>query len=92
MDYLHQDFDLNAGDVVQVTLDGQANVMLLDQANYEAYASGRPYRYHGGHVTTSPVSLVAPHTGKWHVVVDLGGSAGSVRAGVSVLRGVEAAR
>ena len=92
MNYLHRELELGSGDVVQVTLDGQANVMLLDPLNYEAYRNGRPYHYNGGHAKTSPVRLEAPHEGKWHVVVDLGGNAGSVRAGVGVLRGTEVAR
>ena len=87
MNYLHRELDLDPGDVVQVTLDGQANVLLLDPSNYEAYRNGHPYRYYGGHAQTSPVRLEAPRGGKWHVVVDLGGNAGSVRAGVGVLRG-----
>jgi hypothetical protein len=92
MNYLHREFDLDSGDVVQVTLDGQANVMLLDPSNYESYRNGRPYHYHGGHAQTSPVRLEVPHGGKWHVVVDLGGNAGRVRAGVGVLRGNLAVR
>jgi hypothetical protein len=92
MDYLHRELDLGPGDVVQVTLDGQANVMLLDPANYEAYRNGRPYRYHGGHAETSPVTLAPPHGGKWHLVVDLGGNAGSVRAGVGIVRAAGATR
>jgi hypothetical protein len=92
MEFLHKELDLNAGDIVQVTLDGQANVMLLDSSNYEAYRNGRAFRYHGGHAKMSPVHLVAPRGGKWHIVVDLGGSTGSVRAGVGILRAAEAAR
>jgi len=92
MEYLHNELDLSAGDVVQVTLDGQANVMLMDPANFEAYRNRRSFRYFGGHATKTPVRLSPPHGGKWHLVVDLGGSAGRVRAGVSVLRAAQTAR
>lgn len=92
MEYLNSELDLNQGDTVQVTLDNRANVMLMDPANYEAYRSGREYRYFGGHATHTPVRIVAPHGGRWHVVVDLGGYAGKVRAGVSVIRGMATAR
>lgn len=87
MEFLHQELDLQLGDVVEVTLDSQANVILLDPHNYSNYKQGKSYRYYGGHAEKSPVSLSPPQSGKWHVVVNLGGYAGSVRAGVRVLRG-----
>lgn len=37
MNYLHSEFDLEAGDVLIVDLDGQANVLLMDRSNYEDY-------------------------------------------------------
>jgi hypothetical protein len=67
-------------------LDGQANVLLMDSQNFDAYKQGRDYRYFGGHAKQSPVRLVPPRPGAWHLVVDLGGYAGKVRAGVSVLQ------
>ncbi len=89
--FLHQAFDLQAGDIVEVTLDAPANVLLLDPANFSDYESGLSYRYHGGHAETSPVRLSPPRPGTWHVVVDLGGYPGSVQAVVRIFRdqGVE---
>lgn len=92
MEYLHQEFDLQSGDVVEIMLDSQANVMLLDSHNFSNYKQGSSYRYYGGHAEKSPVRLSPPHSGKWHVVVNLGGFAGSVRAGVRVLHGQETLR
>ncbi len=85
MKFLHWTVDVGPEDVVSVDLTRQANVLLLDESNFSAYRSGRSYRYHGGLAKRSPVNLVAPHPGRWHVVVDLGGYAGSVEANVSVL-------
>lgn len=82
MDYLHAEDHLNAGDAAVVTLDRRANVLLLDDLNYSAYRRGGSYRYYGGLAKRSPCRVVAPHTGHWHVVVDLGGYGGSVRAGI----------
>ena len=87
MNYLHYELDLSAGDIVEVTLDKQANVRLLDEANYSLYRNGKRHRYHGGLVKASPVRIPAPHAGHWHVVVDLGGYAGTVRASARVLLG-----
>ena len=92
MNYLHHEFDIGPDDVVEITLDGQANVLLLDSANYERYRRGESYRYYGGLARQSPTRLVPPNRGHWHVVVDLGGYAGHVRAGVQVLQGVSSAR
>jgi hypothetical protein len=87
MNHLHYEFDANDGDVIEVSLDRTANVQLLDSANYENYANGRGYRYHGGYATTSPVRLAVPRTGKWHAVIDLGGGAGQVRATAQLVAG-----
>lgn len=84
--FLHQEFDLQTGDIVEVTLDAPANVILLDPANYSNYKKNLSYRYHGGHVEESPARLATPHPGKWHVVVNLGGYPGSVRAVARVYR------
>ena len=91
MEYLHQELDLQPDEVVEVILDNAANVMLMDPSNYRAYQEKRPYRYHGGHVTQTPFRLRAPHPGKWHVVVDLGGGPGIVRATVRVISGAAVA-
>jgi hypothetical protein len=89
MEYLHQELNLNAGDVVEVTLDHAANVQLLDPVNFERYRQKQQYHYHGGYVTESPFSIVAPASGRWHLVIDLGGNAGQVRAWTKVLRGAD---
>lgn len=86
MNFLHYEVDADEGDVIEVTLDRQANVRVLDWSNFSSFRSGRAHRYIGGLARQSPVRLAAPHAGRWHVVVDLGGYAGRVRAGVRVLR------
>ena len=86
MDFLHTEFDGGSDEVVLVTLDGQANVMLLDDINFSAYRDGRTFNYYGGWATQSPVRLVPPHTTRWHVVVDLGGASRTVRAGIRIVR------
>jgi hypothetical protein len=85
MNYLHQEFYAGPNDVIEVTLDHAANVLLMDYANFNNYQNGRSYRYHGGYVKASPVRLSPPHHGHWHLIVDLGGYPGSVRATARVL-------
>jgi hypothetical protein len=84
MNYLRSEFDLEADDVVVVDLDGQANVLLMDRSNFDACQDRRSYRYYGGLAEKTPVRLVVPRTGHWHLVVDLGGYAGTVKAGVRI--------
>lgn len=87
MNFLHYDFNLTSDDVVEVTLDKQANVRLLNDANYSLYQRGEQHRYFGGLAKESPVRIAAPHAGHWHLVIDLGGYAGTVNASVRVLQG-----
>jgi hypothetical protein len=85
MNFLHSKFDIGPDNTVRVVLDKQANVRLLDDHNFYRYKQGDSHKYFGGHAKESPVHLSPPHYGRWHVVVDHGGYAGSVRAAISVI-------
>lgn len=87
MSFTHYDLGfLNGGETVEVTLSGNAaNVLLVDDVNFQHYRSGRRHEYYGGHFKHSPVRLRVPRAGRWHVAVDLGGGAGSVRSSARVL-------
>jgi hypothetical protein len=69
-----------ADDIIEVELDKQANVRLLAEANFAKYTRGDKHQYYGGLAKASPVRMSAPHDGRWHLVIDLGGFAGTVRA------------
>ncbi|MBX3452832.1 MAG: DUF1883 domain-containing protein [Planctomycetaceae bacterium] len=85
MKFLHWDMNAGPDNVIEVELDRQANVILMDDVSFSNYRNGRTYRYFGGLAKRSPVTLVPPHYGHWHVVVNLGGYAGSVQASCSVV-------
>jgi hypothetical protein len=88
MEYLHKEFDLAEGDVVEITLAGNAaNVILLDPGDFQNYQQGKRYTYLGGYARTSPYRIEAPRAGRWHLVVDLGGGAGRVQASSRVISG-----
>ena len=87
MNYLHYELDLTGGDVVEVTLDKKANVRLLDEMNFSNYKRGERHTYYGGLAKESPARLAPPHPGHWHLVIDLGGYSGAVRASVRTLQG-----
>lgn len=86
----HQHYDLNhieAGRIVEVALDGAANVRIMDHASYQDFKAGRKHGFIGGYVKESPYRAAIPTGGHWHVVLDLGGQAGRLRSGVRVLQG-----
>ena len=85
MNYLHYQFNVDKDDVITVSLDKAANVRLLDATNYLNYKQGRQHKYYGGFAKTSPVRLSPPHPGVWHVVIDLGGYSGVVRASAELV-------
>lgn len=89
MNFTHYDLgQLNGGEIVQVTLSGNAaNVRLLDNSNYSNYKAGKKHKYYGGHATRSPVRISVPKSGRWHVTIDLGGYKGTVKSSVRVLPG-----
>jgi hypothetical protein len=76
---------LEAGSVVEVSIDTRAFVRLVDEPNFRAYRSGCQYRFFGGEAVRSPVPLEVPHSAHWHVVVDFNGGSGQVRSTVNVL-------
>ena len=84
MNFLHYEFQLKKGDVVEVKLDKQANVQLLDELNFSNYKKGKKYSHIGGLSKKLLVELSSPYKGHWHLVIDLGGHAGTVKAAVRV--------
>ena len=88
MQFLHSDLGFRSdGDLVEVTLTEGANIRLLDSVNFSQYQNGLQHSYHGGRATRSPVRLPIPHSGIWHVVVDLQGLANPTSASVRVING-----
>ena len=88
MNFLHQEFDAGPDDLIEVMLDHAANVQLLDVSNYRDYQAGRQYRYFGGYARTSPFRMRPARRDRWHLVVDLGGMSGSVRASARLISGL----
>jgi len=86
MEYLFTQLSLSAGDTVEVTIDTQANVLLLDALNYSHYQRRGSFTYKGGWQSQSPVYLKASHSGIWYVVVDLAGGSAFIRHSVRVVK------
>lgn len=86
MNFQHSDLGyLRGGETVVITLSGSAaNVRLMDSSNFQSYRAGRAHRYIGGLAKSSPVRFGIPHSGNWHVTIDLQGLRGTVRSSVRV--------
>ena len=85
--HLHYEFDLRKGEIVSVVLNQQAYVRLMDKDNYGSYKSGAQYRFYGGHAEETPYEINPPHSGHWHLAIDLGAFEGEVAASVKILQG-----
>jgi hypothetical protein len=90
MQYIHADLGHRSrGEVVEATLKGsQANFVLLDTSNFNAFKRGRKFRYHGGLAKKSPAHITIPRAGRWHAVAFIPpGHKGRLRGGFRVLPG-----
>ena len=87
MKFTHYDLgNLSGGTTIEVTLQGSAaNVQLLDSSNFQNYKAGRRYKYSGGLARRSPVQLMVPRNGHWHITVDLQGLRGQTRSSIRIL-------
>jgi len=86
MNFLHYAVATGPSEVVRVDLKGSAaNVLVMDDPNFQSFKLGQGYRYYGGHFTRSPAIIRPPSGGRWNVVVNLGGFAGTVNAVVQVI-------
>jgi hypothetical protein len=61
-----------------------ANVRLMMSSDFSSYRTGRRHSYYGGLIKTSRWRQQVPHSGHWHVTVDMNGLRGTTRSGVRV--------
>ena len=87
MKFLHYQVNTGLGDRIRVALIGNAaNVLVMDDANFQHFRQGLQHNYYGGYYTRTPAIIKPPKPGHWNVVVDLGGLPGSVKAVVQLLQ------
>ncbi len=89
MNFTHYDLGHKSrGEIIEVTLSGSAaNVRLMNSSNFSSYRSGKSHRYIGGLVKRSPYHIRIPHSGRWHVTVDMIGLRGTTRSAARTLPG-----
>jgi hypothetical protein len=87
---LHTQVAAGPQNIVEVFLSRpNANVVLLDDANWWLYQRGQVYQPQAGGFfqATNTVRLRAPIQANWHLVVDLGGQPGDITATYRVVMG-----
>ena len=86
MNYLHYKIAGTTGDLIKVKTDGSAFVRLLDPLNFEYYKIGRKFDGQGGWNDQPYSEYLLPYKGTFHLVIDLGGNDGIVKATVDIAR------
>ncbi|MFN7022990.1 MAG: DUF1883 domain-containing protein [Pseudorhizobium sp.] len=74
-----------AGTVIEVTLSAVNNVRLMTPANLQRFRELLDFKYVGGVAKKSPIRLVVPEDGHWHLIVDMEGHRGMADSAVKVI-------
>ena len=77
---------LAKGDVVVVQCSHQCNVLVMDDANFQAYRARKKCTYFGGHFKAFPARIAVPANGHWNTVIDLGGREAAITHAISYIR------
>ncbi len=74
-----------AGTTIEVTLNAVNNVRLMNAANFQRFTELLDFKYVGGVAKRSPIRLVIPEPGHWHVIVDMEGHHGLAESSVRLI-------
>ncbi|WP_117193831.1 DUF1883 domain-containing protein [Rhizobium terrae] len=84
--YTHYDLKpQRAGTTIEVTLSAVNNVRLMTAANFQRFTELLDFKYVGGIAKRSPIRLVIPENGHWHLIVDMEGHHGLAESSVKLL-------
>jgi hypothetical protein len=74
-----------AGVTIEIALSAVANVRLMSDSNFSLYKQAMKHQFVGGVARKSPIRLVIPQAGHWHVVVDMEGHHGQCESSIRVV-------
>ncbi len=74
-----------AGATFEVTLSAVNNVRLMTAANFQRFTELLDFKYVGGVARKSPIRLVVPEPGHWHLIVDMEGHHGLADSSVKLV-------
>ncbi|MHA7970817.1 DUF1883 domain-containing protein [Rhizobium sp. CAU 1783] len=84
--FTHYDMkEQRAGAIIEVTLSAVNNVRLMNAGNFQRFKEALDFKYVGGVAKKSPVKLVIPEPGHWHLIVDMEGHHGLADSSVKML-------
>ena len=86
MQFLHYQVKADKDQIIQVVIDNEASVKLMDTFNFSKYQLGKTPEYFGGIYPASTVEFRVHKLDDWHVVVDLDGKMGVVKAYVNLVK------
>lgn len=76
---------LKSGTIIEVTLNAVNNVRLLNSTNWQRFNERLDFKYVGGVAKKSPIRLVIPEDGHWHLLIDAEGHHGLADASVKMV-------
>ncbi len=74
-----------AGTAIEVTLSAVNNIRLMNAVNYQRFTERLDFKYVGGISRKSPVRMVIPENGRWHLIVDAEGHHGLAESSVKLI-------
>ena len=74
-----------AGTTIEVTLSAVNNVRLMTGTNWLRFNEKLDFKYVGGVAKKSPIRLVVPEDGVWHLLVDAEGHHGLADSSVKMV-------
>jgi hypothetical protein len=84
--FTHYDLkEQRAGTIIEVTLSAVNNVRLMTPTNFQRFKETLDYKYLGGVAKKSPLKLVIPESGHWHMIVDMEGHHGLAESKVKMI-------
>lgn len=74
-----------AGTTIEVTLSAINNVRLMNATSWQRFNERLDFKYIGGVAKKSPIRLVVPEDGTWHLLVDAEGHHGLADSSVKMV-------
>ena len=84
--FTHYDLkDQRAGTIIEVTLSAVNNVRLMTPTNFQRFKETLDFKFLGGVAKKSPLNIVIPESGHWHLIVDMEGHHGLAESKVKMI-------
>jgi len=92
INFTHYDLKAQrAGVTIEIALSVVANVRLMSESNFTLYKQAMKHQFVGGVARKSPIRLVIPQNGHWHVIVDMEGHHGQCESSIRIVEPAVAA-